>query len=69
VVNEKHPDVESVDLAGRVFVVLLCNMVVGSMITETWSEVLGSESGPKNKAPFGHPQWVPKLRLITWAVF
>jgi hypothetical protein len=52
-----------------VFVVLLCNMVVGSMITETWSEVLGSESGPKNKAPFGHPQWVPKMRLIIWAVF
>ena len=51
------------------FVVMLWNMVVGSMITDTGSEVLGSASGPTNKAPFGHQPWVPKMRLIIWAVF
>jgi hypothetical protein len=35
-------------------------MVAGSSVTEVRSEVLGSESGPKSKAPFGHPRWVPR---------
>jgi hypothetical protein len=50
-------------------VVMLKHMVLGSLVGEFRSPVSGSECGPENEPPFGHPLWVPKRSLKTWAVF
>ena len=39
----------------RMRLVILKHMVVGSLVNEFASPVSGSEYGPENEAPFGHP--------------
>ncbi len=53
----------------RLTLVMLRNVLGGSLVNEFVSPVSGSECGPENRPPFGHPLWVPKRRLIIWAVF
>jgi hypothetical protein len=50
--------------------ILFGPMVVSSLVVEAGSKVLGSETRPKQKQQqSGHPLWVPRIALISWAVF
>jgi hypothetical protein len=67
--QKRHPGLKSVMLVHRLTLVMLKHMVGGVPENRFGSPVSGSENGPENEAPFGHPLWVPKRWLKTWAVF
>jgi hypothetical protein len=67
--RQERAGTRSVVFVKRMTLVMLKNMLGGSLVNEFVSPVSGSECGPENRPPFGHPLWVPKRRLIIWAVF
>ena len=53
--QKRHPGLKSVMLVHRLTLVMLKHMVGGVPENRFGSPVSGSECGPENEAPFGHP--------------